>query len=260
MTSNDNNHNSLLLICIALPQCFSHAPGHMFICDITTAAFQERAPSSCKNHIPCVAQITENPKRFSVLSKTAKNKISRLEGLLLNDIGQRGVEHLSAKDDLLKSLLRLYQASSVGITFGFPVFGDDAVAEETDGMPGAIAIAKALCPLGKKVNFIIDRRNEVLLKRVIQRCVKTNILKKEVPMLVYERQANRETTAMQFLYQSDDGSALFDHLVSIERTGPSRDGTYRSMKNKTLKEDLVAPVEDLFLQGKTTVIVFVVYL
>ena len=230
----------------------------MFIWDITTAAFQERAPSPCKNHIPCVVQITENPKRFSVLSKTAKNKISRLEGLLLDDIGQRGVEHLSAKDDLLKSLLRLYEASSVGITFGFPVFGYDAVAEETDGMPGAIAIAKALCALGKKVNFIIDRRNEVLLKRVIQKRVKTDILKKEVPILVYERQANRETTAMQFLYQSD-GSPLFDHLVSIERTGPSRDGTYRSMKNKTLKEDLVAPVEDLFLQGNTTVIVFVVH-
>ena len=139
----------------------------MFICDITTAAFQERAPSPCKNYIPCVIQITENPKRFSALSKTAKNKITRLEGLLLDDIGQRGVEYLNAKDDLLKSLLRLYQASSVGITFGFPVFGDDAVAKETDGMPGAIAIAKALCALGKKVNFIIDRRNEVLLKRVM---------------------------------------------------------------------------------------------
>ena len=150
----------------------------MFIWDITTAAFQERAPSPCKNHIPCVVQITENPKRFSVLSKTAKNKISRLEGLLLDDIGQRGVEHLSAKDDLLKSLLRLYEASSVGITFGFPVFGDDAVAEETDGMPGAIAIAKALCALGKKVNFIIDRRNEVLLKRVIQKMCENRHIEK----------------------------------------------------------------------------------
>lgn len=259
LTSNDNYYSSLTLICIALPQCFSHAPGHMFICDITTAAFQERTPSPYKNLDPYVVQITENPKRFSVLSEIAKEKITRLEKLLLNDIGQRGVQYLSAKDNLLKSLLRLYQASSVGITFGFPVFGDDYVAEETDGMPGAIAIAKALCALGKKVNFIIDRRNEVLLKRVIQKCLKTNILKKEVPILVYERQTNRETTAVQFLYQSD-GSPRFDHLVSIERTGPSRDGTYRSMKNRTVEEDLVAPVEDLFLQGKTTVIVINGYL
>ena len=52
--------------------------------------------------------------------------------------------------------------------------------------------------------------------------------------MVYDRQSNRETTAMQFLYQSD-GSLRFDHLVLIERTGPSCDDTYHSMKNKILK-------------------------
>ena len=220
----------------------------MFICDVATVAFQEMKPSAYKNHVPCMVQVSEDPKRYSVLSKTAKSKINRLQDLLLNDIGQRGVRHFSVNDELLKSLLRLYQASSVGITFGFPVFGGDPIAEESDGMPGAIAIAKALCALGKNVSFLIDRRNEVLVRKIIEKCLKTNILKKEVPILVYDRQTNRETTVMQFLYQSD-GRPRFDHLVSIERTGPSRDGTYRSMKNKVLKEDLIAPVEDLFLQG-----------
>ena len=220
----------------------------MFICDVTTAAFQEMKPSANNNHFPCEVQVSDKPKRYSVLSKTAKSKINRLQDLLLNDIDQRGVRHFNVNGELLKSLLRLYQASSVGITFGFPVFGDDPVAEETDGMPGAIAIAKALCALGKNVSFLIDRRNEVLVRKIIEKCLKTNILKKEVPTLVYDRQTDRETTVMQFLYQSD-GRPRFDHLVSIERTGPSRDGTYRSMKNRVLKEDLIAPVEDLFLQG-----------
>ena len=99
-------------------------------------------------------------------SKTAKSKINRLQDLLLNDTGQRGVRLFSVNDELLKSLARLYQASSVGITFVFPVFGGHPVAEETDGMPGAIAIAKGLCALGKKVGFLIDSRKEVLSKDV----------------------------------------------------------------------------------------------
>ena len=43
----------------------------------------------------------------------------------------------------------------------------------------------------------------------------------------------------------------FDHLVSIERTGPSKDGSYRNMRGRELDEKLIAPIEDLFLQGKT---------
>jgi hypothetical protein len=178
-----------------------------------------------------------------------------LEALALFDIGKRGVEYLSVKEDLLKSLLCLYQASSVGIIFGFPVFGDDPVAEETDGMPGAIAIAKALCALGKKVSFIIDERNEILLRKIIKKCLELKILKRDVPILVYDRQTDRERAAMQFLYEDyreygSTGNPHFDHLVSIERTGPSQDGTYRSMKAKKLIEKLIAPIEDLFLQGK----------
>ena len=250
------------MYCLGLPQCFSHAPGHMFICDVTTAAFQDFHPSPYKQHIPCVVHISQNLKRFSVLSESTKDKIARLEALALFDIGKRGVEYLSVKEDLLKSLLCLYQASSVGIIFGFPVFGDDPVAEETDGMPGAIAIAKALCALGKKVSFIIDERNEVLLRKIIKKCLELKILKRDVPILVYDRQTDRERAAMQFLYEDyreygSTGNPHFDHLVSIERTGPSQDGTYRSMKAKKLIEKLIAPIEDLFLQGKKYTLILV---
>ncbi len=224
----------------------------MFICDVTTAEFQESHPSPYKQHEPCVVQISENPERYSVLSKTAKDKISCLEELALYDIGERGVEYLSVKNDLLKSLLGLYQASSIGITFGFPVrFGDDLETEETDGMPGAISIAKALCALGKEVHFIIDKRNEVLLEKIIQECLKLKILKKDVPILVYDHQSDRETAAMQFLYPTEGKeNPRFDHLVSIERAGPNKNGAYCSMTGKMVREDLVAPVEDLFLQGE----------
>ncbi|XP_028396292.1 D-glutamate cyclase, mitochondrial-like isoform X2 [Dendronephthya gigantea] len=231
-----------------LPECFCHAPGHMFICDETTASFQESHPSPYKEHAPCVVEISENREKFSVLSQIAKNKITELEQLLLYDIGKRGIEDINVKGDLLKSLLSLYQSSSVGITFGFPVFGDEAVAEETDGLPGAIDIAKALSALGKKVSFIIDKRNEALLCKIIQKCLQLKILKKDVPFVVYERENDRKTAALQFLYPNGRAKEpRFDHIVSIERTGPSNDGTYRSMKAKVLKEDLIAPVEDLFL-------------
>jgi hypothetical protein len=224
----------------------------MFICDVTTAEFQESHPSSYKSHDPCVVRISENPKRFSVLSKAAREKIASLEELTLYDIGKRGVEHLSVKTDLLKCLLRLHQASSIGITFGFPVFGDDQIlAEETDGLPGAISIAKALCALGKNVSFIIDQRNEALLKKVMHECVQLKTLRKDVPVLVYDRQTDRDTAAMKFLYQGESKeNPRFDHLVSIERTGPNKNGAYCSMRGIALAEDLISPIEDLFLQGE----------
>ena len=225
----------------------------MFICDVTTAQFQEKHPSPYKDHEPRLAQISENPKRFSVLSKTANAKITHLEELTLYDIGKRGVRHLCVKNDLLKCLLRLYQASSIGVAFGFPVTGDnDQIAEETDGMPGAISIAKALCALGKKVSFIIDQRNESLLKKIIHECLELKILKKDVPVLVYDRQTDREKAAMQFLYPGNSNeNPRFDHLVSIERTGPNKNGAYCSMRGKVWEEDLISPIEDLFLQGKS---------
>ena len=225
----------------------------MFICDVTTAQFQEKHPSPYKDHEPRVVQISENPKRFSVLSKTANAKITHLEELTLYDIGKRGVRHLCVKNDLLKCLLRLYQASSIGVAFGFPVTGDDnQIAEETDGMPGAISIAKALCALGKKVSFIIDQRNESLLKKIIHECLELKILKKDVPVLVYDRQTDREKAATQFLYPGNSNeNPRFDHLVSIERTGPNKNGAYCSMRAKVWEEDLISPIEDLFLQGKS---------
>lgn len=223
----------------------------MFICDVTTAEFQNSHPFPYKQSIPCVVRICENRKRFSVVSKSVKDKICCLEQLLLYDIGERGVENLSVEGDLLKSLLVLYKASSVGITFGFPVFGDKPIAEETDGMPGAIAIAKTLCALGKHVSLIVDKRNEVMLKKIIQQCLGLKILKRDIPVLVYDRQVDRKEAAKHFLYPNgSEMSARFDHLVSIERTGPNRNGQYCSMKGLSLKDDLIAPVEDLFKLGK----------
>ena len=189
---------SSTLSSLGLPQCFSHSPGHMFICDVKTAEFQDLHPVPYQNLVPSVVQISE--KRFSVLSETAKTNITRLEKCLLCDIGKRGVEHLSVKDNLLKSLLRLYQASSIGITFGFPVFPKDPVSEETDGLPGALAIVKALCALGKKVSFIIDSRNEGPLKKILEKCLKAKILNESIPVLVYHRQSERVEEAMKFLY------------------------------------------------------------
>ena len=218
----------------------------MFICDVKTSEFQESHPTPYDKLVPCVVPLCESNAKFSVLSKTAKDKFASLEQLLLYDIGERGVENLCVKDDLLKSTLRLYQASSVGITFGFPVFRDDGMtAEETDGFPGAIAIAKALCSVGKEVSFIIDKRNESLVQKVIR-----DILKRDIPVLVYERGADREKTAAELLYLNGSRHPRFDHLVSIERTGPSQDGTYRNMTAKTVKENLIGPIEDLFLLGK----------
>lgn len=242
-----------LFLVVALPQCFSHAPGCMFVCDVKTDAFQESLPAPFAGLTPRVIQISENPEIFSVLSDEIKKKIESLEQLLLNDAGGRGVSYINVKDDLLKSSLRLYQASSVAITFGFPVFPQHPVPEETDGIPGAISSAKALCALGKDVSFIVDGRNKALVSTIVQRCVESGILKQTIPVLVYERHqaSRREQAALKFLYpKGTDEKPRFDHLLSIERTGPAKDGTYRTASGISLPVELITPTEDLFKQGE----------
>ena len=228
----------------------------MFICDVKTESFQESVPSEYADLSPAVIQISENPILFSVLSDGAKKKIEMLEDLLLHDIGKRGVRNIYIKEDLQKSALRLSQASTVGITTGFPCFPDDPVKEETDGIPGAISIAKALCALGKEVSFIVEGRNIKLLNAIIERSVELGILENTVPVLEYDRDRHSqpEQAAVPFLYPDGiEGKPRFEHLVAIERTSPAKDGTYRNMRGEPLPEKIISPMEDLFKQGNTIV-------
>ncbi len=62
------------------------------------------------------------------------------------------------QDELLKACLSLSHSSSVLITTGFPTHYMHTPPEETDGPPGAIAMASMLQALGKEVVIVTDGR------------------------------------------------------------------------------------------------------
>ncbi len=72
--------------------------------------------------------------------------------------GSRGIRALFLQDELLKACLSLSHSSSVLITTGFPTHYMHNPPEETDGPPGAIAMAAMLQALRKDVVIVTDGR------------------------------------------------------------------------------------------------------
>ena len=85
--------------------------------------------------------------------------------------GQRGIRALFVQDELVKSCLSLSHASSVLITTGFPTHFMHDPPEETDGPPGAIAMAAMLQALGKQVVVVTDQRALEMNRRIVQDAV-----------------------------------------------------------------------------------------
>lgn len=85
--------------------------------------------------------------------------------------GQRGIRALFVQDELVRSCLALSHASSVLITTGFPTHYMYDPPEETDGPPGAIAMAAMLQALGKSVAVVTDQRALDMNRKIVQDAV-----------------------------------------------------------------------------------------
>ena len=113
-------------------------------------------------------------------------------------------------------------------------------APETDGPPGALALGRALESLGRKVIYVSDRYTVPILK----------------PFLASHDQLidfpiSDDATSLRFA--SDLLSRLDPALlISIERCGLTKDGTYLNMRGVDISPQ-TARVDHLFLQHPCTV-------
>jgi Domain of unknown function (DUF4392) len=106
---------------------------------------------------------------------------------------------------------------------------------ETDGPPGALALALALRQLGKEVILVTDRFSSELLAAGEKQCGEqfvTHVLGSDQP------ETNRRIRTILDTHQPT-------HVVAIERPGSAQDGHRYSMRGEML-DDLV-PATDLFL-------------
>ncbi|XP_067848173.1 D-glutamate cyclase, mitochondrial isoform X2 [Heptranchias perlo] len=225
------------------PLAFTHAPGCMFITDLRS---EQEVDSSCAadSETPRVFCISQNPSHYSIASVAAVEKIKALETLIQQDPGNRGIKHLLIEDELLKASLSLSHAKSVLITTGFPTHFNHQPPEETDGPPGAIAMAAMLQALKKSVVIVTDQRALKMNKKIIEEAVEQGVMKTPVPIVSF--QDDGEDSALKFLcHDGNPQFPRFDHLIAIERAGMAADGNYYNARKVNIKH-LVDPIDKLF--------------
>ncbi|XP_004569985.1 D-glutamate cyclase, mitochondrial isoform X1 [Maylandia zebra] len=234
------------------PLAFSHSPGCMFLTDIPDSPTSTiTPPTEAKPHpelTPLCFQVSQNPLLYSLVSQGTAAKIRQLEVMIGEDPGERGIRALFVQDELLRSCLALSHSSSVAITTGFPTHYMHSPPDETDGPPGAIAMATMLLSLGKQVTMVTDRRALEMNRTIIDEAVRTGVLKDAIPLVTFED--GGPDAARHFLcHHGDPNKPRFDHLVAIERSGRAADGNYYNMRAVNIKH-LVDPVDDLFIAAK----------
>lgn len=143
-----------------------------------------------------------------------------IENIIAYDPGGRNVFGLVIPDQLRLAAQSLIGARRVGVVSG--LFLPHVGKSETDGPPGAVAVAAALTELGVAADCLTDVRN-VEAFRVL---------------------------GVEPVTNADDyiARAKPTHFVSVERLGRTRDGAYRNMKG----EDVTAwhdPLDALFLEA-----------
>ncbi|XP_040497468.1 D-glutamate cyclase, mitochondrial isoform X4 [Ursus maritimus] len=225
------------------PLAFTSAPG----CTVMTNLKDTEAPAGCltPEGIPEVHRISQDPLHYSMASAPAVRKIRELESIIAVDPGHRGIGHLLCRDELLRASLSLSHARAVLVTTGFPTHFNHQPPEETDGPPGAMALAAFLQALGKPVSMIVDLRAVSLFKNLVEEAVEQGVLKTQIPILTF--QGGPAGAAQAFLCKDGDPkSPRFDHLVAIERAGRAADGNYYNARKMNIKH-LVDPIDDLFL-------------
>ena len=182
-----------------------------------------------------------DPYFASVINHKSLPIFEELEQALLDDLGQRGIAHLFQKSDLLKASLSLSHATSIAVMTGFPICTKLDVREETDGLPGAFAICRALATLGKEVSLIVDESSEKLYKLCVEHMTKLGVFEAGSLAVV------RFETVKEKMEQDDpvSSSPAYDCLVAIERAGRNSQGAYCSMKGKDVSQH-VQPFDELF--------------
>lgn len=172
---------------------------------------------------------------------SALSKINSIEDQIHQDLGHRGLEHLFQRGDVLQAAECLSMSQHIAILTGFFIPG--AEQPETDGPLGAFAIAHALTALGKKVVLITDQFCECALTACYE-AVKDSFKPDMLTITIFPSERNAQVTLINKL------SETLDCIISIERVGQTKDGSYRTMRGIDITQK-TAPLDDFFLYAKS---------
>jgi hypothetical protein len=175
----------------------------------------------------------------SANAELVADKIGRVEKVIQQDPGNRGVSHFYT-EALFDAVQCLEKANHVAILTGF--FIPAAQQPETDGPLGSMFLAESLMARGKKVTIVTDR----YCLAAITAC--SDVIKDQIDPDLFKIGIFPEDQGEQEAFVSSLCSDI-DCLVSIERVGRSKDGTYRTMRGIDITQK-TAPLDDLFIYAQ----------
>ena len=180
----------------------------------------------------------------------AKIKISQIESICATDIGRNisALAKVVAGDLFLAAESIVNQpAPKIIIVTGFYIPQANPPAPETDGITGAVLMAKAFSKIGIPVDLITDERCKTALKIAIdQKINKSNIRLFAIPNISSKIAIEKLN---QQWYQE---SQIPTHIIYIERVGPGSDGDCHNMTGLKVNQ-WNAPLHLLMAENKSLV-------
>jgi hypothetical protein len=171
-----------------------------------------------------------------------------IEQAVQDDIGGRGMGVLVEPGQLYAVASALLQphVQSVAIVTGFPCVSQHSPPTETDGFPGAMAIAHALRHCGVSPVIVTDSTSASVMHAAVK-ASSSSSTSTSTPLPDFE------TVVVDAGVSSDHFNASVapgilsrvQHVLAIERSGPASDGHCYTMSGRNIDKDC-APLEGLF--------------
>jgi hypothetical protein len=179
-------------------------------------------------------------------------RFQRIQQLIAQDIGNRGIKAFSAIDNYtsleLASQSLFKNAKSVAIITGFNI-----PPPENDGPLGAMWIAKSLLRLGRKVAFVTDAGNMPMMQQLWEH--ENDSRHVDFVSFPMRTKLDDEKAEQEYISETDKLAydsltrLAIDHIISIERVGPAENNKYYGMRGRDITH-LTGRVEAMFYEAK----------
>ncbi len=162
-------------------------------------------------------------------------EFSEIENTLSKNLANRGLDKIKLNGQLKSCVTSLNKSETIVIVTGFAIKA--AEIGETDGPPGALALAYALECLNKKVILVTDKYSELFVK------IGVNALNLNAHIYIFEENKENE--------QADEIIEKFkpDHIIGIERPGRNINNRCYSMNGEDITS-LCPNTDLLFIKAK----------
>jgi hypothetical protein len=163
--------------------------------------------------------------------------IATLQATIQRDEGGRGIAALCRPNQLFEAsqeLLRTPPNGKALVLTGFPCLRERSPPMETDGPPGAVAVARALIAFGVTVSMPIEHHSRAAL----QQCMAAACAGEIEPLIVSFPTSDEWGAADDLRLQDlTEGSCI---AIAVERAGTSSDGMCYTMRALPMGKNLVA--------------------